>query len=57
MNKKQYRRNCYGNISGEELDTLIGHANNYYKKFETKWTLVYIKDLKILQKDMSKYVK
>lgn len=57
MNKKQYRRNCYGNTSGEELDTLIGHANNYYKKFETKWTLVYIKDLKILQKDMSKYVK
>lgn len=57
MNKKQYTRNCYGNTSGEELDTLIGHASNYYKKFETKWTLVCIKDLKILQKDMLKYVK
>ena len=57
MKKRQCGRNRYRNLSREEREKLIGHANNYYKKLGAKRILVGIKDLKILQREFLKFGK
>ena len=40
MKKRQCGRNRYRNLSREEREKLIGHANNYYKKLGAKRILL-----------------